>query len=174
LPGSVAAYLPGWADGIRLPGSLTGGGFRWSPIGYRVRPGRQLSPRDPLIACVTPSRRRAAWPWARVPITVAAAPISGDFHVRLRSQKVLPPRTHFRTELLSPDPLGRVRQSQLVRIRGRTSRPSGTTRGASCSRRYAITTATDRAQRNPLRQSNPANGSAIRCRSFRSDRCVSD
>ena len=54
-----------------------------------------------------------------------------------------------------------------LNTRSRSSRRSGSPPGASCLYRYAITTATDQAQRNPLRRSGPADGSGMRCRSFR-------
>jgi hypothetical protein len=73
LPGPSAAFLSGWVRGIWFPVSLAGGSC-WSPAGVRGAAWSvALTPRSSGRVRVTPFRRRAQKPGARLPITVAAA-----------------------------------------------------------------------------------------------------
>lgn len=77
MPGPVA-FLPAGVDGIWFPVSLAG----WRLLVARWFWGAAwlvaLTTRSSGRVRVTPSRRRALWPWARLPITVAAALLGGD------------------------------------------------------------------------------------------------
>jgi hypothetical protein len=70
----VIAFVPGRAGGIWFPVSLAGGGCWYSPVGLSGAAWSiALTARSSGRVRVTPSRRRAEKPWARLPITVAAA-----------------------------------------------------------------------------------------------------